>query len=139
MPSINTLRDAAITNSGSSTSTTAWRTAHLAWWQNYWTNSYAVLNDTVAMQYYYGVLYNMGTSYRAGSAPPGLGGLWIFSDDAAFSNSYGCNRHYAPLHATQATQLILRQGSKKRLWTENWLQGKNMALSKQCPNRGAEK
>ena len=94
MPSINTLRDSAIAKSGSSTSTTAWRTAHLAWWQNYWIKSYAVLDDTVAMHYYYGALYNMGTSYRSGSAPPGLGGLWMFSDNSYFANSYYLNYNF---------------------------------------------
>lgn len=94
MPPVNDLRDSAIAKSDSLTTTSVWRSAHLAWWQDYWTKSYAVLDDTVAKSYYYGALYNMGTSYRAGFAPPGLSGLWIYSDDAAFGNSYYLNYNF---------------------------------------------
>ena len=80
MPATSTFIIAAKNRATSASSTSTWKRTNRTWWKNYWTKSYAVLGHAVAEKYYYGALYNMGTSYRKGFAPPGLEGLWKFSD-----------------------------------------------------------
>ncbi|RCG28625.1 hypothetical protein DQ384_23045 [Sphaerisporangium album] len=54
--------------------------AHLDWWKQYWLKSYVDLDDDTLERFYYGSLYLLGSSIRAGKTAPGLYGIWATSD-----------------------------------------------------------
>lgn len=92
---------------------------HLAWWKQYWSKSTVSLGDELLERFYYGALYVLGCSSRAGSAPPGLAGPWHLNGPSCWSNKYtldynfmavwwgvyACNR---PEFATPYYDVILR-------------------------------
>jgi rhamnogalacturonan endolyase len=62
--------------------------AHLDWWKKYWSKSSIALNDDLLEKFYYGALYVLGCSSRAGNVPPGLAGPWHLNGPICWSNKY---------------------------------------------------
>ncbi|WP_238008486.1 discoidin domain-containing protein [Dactylosporangium sp. AC04546] len=69
-------------------------TTHLEWWKQYWLKSYLNVGDDVLHRYYYGALYLLGSSIRAGRMSPGLYGIWATSDSPQFSGDMHLNYNY---------------------------------------------
>lgn len=66
-------------------------TAHRAWWKQFWLRSYVDVHDPVLENYYYGALYVIGSTSRAGHLTPSLWGNFITTDDAAWGGRYFMN------------------------------------------------
>jgi hypothetical protein len=62
--------------------------AHREWWKKYWSKSTIVINDDLLEKFYYGALYVLGCSSRAGNVPPGLAGPWHLNGPICWSNKY---------------------------------------------------
>lgn len=62
--------------------------AHLAWWRAYWARSSIRLDDDLVEGFYYGALYVLGCSTRAGSVAPGLAGPWQLDGPVCWGNRY---------------------------------------------------
>ncbi|AWS40658.1 discoidin domain-containing protein [Streptosporangium sp. 'caverna'] len=67
---------------------------HVEWWKQYWLKSYVDLNDDVLEKYYYGSLYLLGSSSRAGKTAPGLYGIWATTDSPQFSGDMHLNYNF---------------------------------------------
>lgn len=78
---------------GTLTTTTIanYNTAHLAWWSAFWNKSQVELDaEPTLMRYYYGALYVLASSNRAGKFAPGLNG-WNGTDTPQWSGDYTTN------------------------------------------------
>ncbi|MBA3937340.1 MAG: hypothetical protein H0X38_07750, partial [Planctomycetes bacterium] len=64
------------------------RATHLAWWRAYWARSSIRLDDDLVEGYYYGALYVLGCSSRAGAVAPGLAGPWQLDGPVCWGNRY---------------------------------------------------
>lgn len=64
---------------------------HRDWWKRFWLRSYVDVHDPVLENYYYGALYVIGSSSRAGHLAPSLWGNFITTDDAAWGGRYFMN------------------------------------------------
>lgn len=65
--------------------------AHQAWWKHFWTRSLVDLHDKTLQDYYYGALYVLGSSSRAGHLPPSLWSNWLTTDNGAWGGRYFMN------------------------------------------------
>ncbi len=66
-------------------------TAHLNWWSTYWhASSVNLSSEPTLMRYYYGSLYILASSNRAGSFAPGLYG-WNGTDTPRWQGDYTTN------------------------------------------------
>lgn len=70
------------------------RAEHHDWWRDFWMRSYVDLGDPALESYYYGALYVLGASTRAGKLPPALYGGWITTDLPNWENKYFLNYDY---------------------------------------------
>jgi hypothetical protein len=77
------------------------RTAHAAWWQNFWLKSYVRLGDPVLEAYYYGALYAVASASREGKVPPGIFGNYITNDTPDWGGRYVLNYNFeAPFYGS---------------------------------------
>ncbi len=73
---------------------------HRGWWEAYWSKSYIDINDELLERFYYGALYVLGSSTRAGGVAPGLAGAWHTNDsrlgrpNRLWGNNYTCNYNF---------------------------------------------
>ena len=85
--------------------------AHVEWWKQYWLKSYVDLNDDVLERFYYGSLYLIGSSSRAGKTAPGLYGLWATTDSPQFSGdmhlNYNWMANFYGVYSSNRTDLAL--------------------------------
>ena len=70
------------------------RTAHAAWWREWWNRSRIALGDRELERFYYGQLYLLGSCVRQGKFPAGLYGIWPTTDDPSASNDFHLNYNY---------------------------------------------
>ncbi|GAA3216040.1 hypothetical protein GCM10010532_043260 [Dactylosporangium siamense] len=84
----------SLVNAQSSTALDTQYTTHLDWWKQYWLKSYLNVGDDTLHRYYYGALYLLGSSIRAGKMSPGLYGIWATSDSPQFSGDMHLNYNY---------------------------------------------
>ncbi|GAA3415294.1 hypothetical protein GCM10018952_39260 [Streptosporangium vulgare] len=85
--------------------------AHVEWWKQYWLKSYVDLNDDVLERFYYGSLYLIGSSSRAGKTAPGLYGVWATTDSPQFSGdmhlNYNWMANFYGVYSSNRTDLAL--------------------------------
>jgi alpha-L-fucosidase 2 len=62
--------------------------AHLSWWKAYWSKSSIETGEGPLEKFYYGALYVLGCSSRAGSVAPGLAGPWHLNGPICWANKY---------------------------------------------------
>jgi alpha-L-fucosidase 2 len=81
-------------------------TAHRAWWQSYWNQSYVEIADKSVEKSWYGSLYLLGCVSRSGKYAPGLWGNWI-TGAMNWNGDYHTNYNYeAPFYAALTTNHI---------------------------------
>ena len=81
-------------------------TAHQAWWQNYWSQSYVEIPDKSVEKSWYGSLYLLGSISRPGKYAPGLWGNWI-TGNMNWNGDYHTNYNYqTPFYAAMSTNHI---------------------------------
>jgi alpha-L-fucosidase 2 len=69
------------------------KTAHESWWSSFYAASFVEIADKTLEKEWYGSLYLLASSSRAGEAAPGLWGDWI-ADNPAFNGDYTLNYNY---------------------------------------------
>lgn len=75
----------------SASAVSSYDTAHRAWWSAFWNNAQVELDaEPLLMRYYYGALYVLASSNRAGKFPPGLNG-WNGTDTPGWQGDYTTN------------------------------------------------
>jgi alpha-L-fucosidase 2 len=73
----------------------AWRTAHAAWWREYWNRSHVDVGDPLIHRYYYGAYYILACCCGdANKVAPGLFGNWITTDTPAWRGDFHLNYNY---------------------------------------------
>lgn len=81
-------------------------TAHHTWWNNFYSKSFIEIPDKTVEKEYYGSLYLLGSSSRAGEASPGLWGPWNEAD-GAWNGDYTLNYNYeTPFYASFPTNHV---------------------------------
>ena len=64
------------------------KTAHAAWWLDYWSKSFISLNDPLLEWRYYASLYLLGAAIRDPEFPPGINGPWTTTDSPSYRGDY---------------------------------------------------
>lgn len=82
--------------------------AHLAWWRDYWMQSYIVLDTSSAemeylQKYYYAALYELGCGIREGHIAAGLYGIWHTNDNPSWHSDYHLNYNFISAYYGLAT------------------------------------
>ena len=73
------------------------RTAHRAWWADFWSKSYIDIGDDLIEKYWYGSHYIMACCSRNRQFAPSLFGNWITTDSPSWQADYHLNyNHQAP-------------------------------------------
>ncbi|OCT11443.1 hypothetical protein A8709_07175 [Paenibacillus pectinilyticus] len=84
---------------------------HLNWWKNYWLKSFVRTYDDQLEKYYYGALYEAGSSYRQGQIIGGLMGPWVTNDtpnwDGNYKLSYNNQATVAGFASSNRQELLL--------------------------------
>lgn len=82
------------------------KTAHAAWWAEYWAKSWVELGDAEIEKAYYRSLYAMGSCSRDPRFPPGLFG-WVTTDNPRWFGDYHLNYNYvAPFYGLYSANRI---------------------------------
>jgi hypothetical protein len=82
----------------------ALRSAHDAWWKNFWGKSYVELPDKLIQDEWYGSLYSLACCSKGGVPAPGLWGNWITTSKANWRDDYTLDYNYeAPFWAACPT------------------------------------
>ncbi|GAA4249160.1 glycosyl hydrolase family 95 catalytic domain-containing protein [Dactylosporangium darangshiense] len=80
--------------------------AHRSWWQGFWQQSYVEIPDKAVEKQWYGSLYILGSTSRAGKYAPGLWGSWI-TGSMNWNGDYHTNYNYqAPFYAALSSNHI---------------------------------
>ena len=86
-------------------------TAHQAWWQTYWSQSYVEIPDKAIEKSWYGSLYLLGSVSRPGKYAPGLWGDWI-TGNMNWNGDYHTNYNYqTPFYAALSTNHVDQMAS----------------------------
>jgi hypothetical protein len=86
-------------------------TSHRNWWQSYYQQSYVEIPDKSIEKSWYGSLYLLGSTSRAGKYAPGLWGDWI-TGNMGWNGDYHTNYNYeAPFYAALSTNHIAQMSS----------------------------
>ncbi|HEX4084399.1 MAG TPA: LamG-like jellyroll fold domain-containing protein [Chthoniobacteraceae bacterium] len=72
----------------------ALKTAHRAWWSNFWNRSFIEIPDKEIERHWYAALYIMGSCSRPGKVAPGLWGNWITTDSPLWSGDFHLNYNF---------------------------------------------
>ncbi len=84
---------------------------HHQWWKDFWLKSYVRLNDDVLEKYYYGALYVLGSSARAGHVLPSMWGMWITTDMPSWGGrhffNYNAQAPYYGVASSNRAEMIL--------------------------------
>jgi alpha-L-fucosidase 2 len=84
----------------------AWRTAHEAWWDRFWRQSFVQIPDKTLEKFYYASLYLLASCSRTGEQAPGLWGNWVMKNPA-WNSDYTLNYNYeAPFYAAFPTNHV---------------------------------
>ena len=76
------------------------KTAHNAWWQNFWSKSFIEIPDKAVMDNWYGSLYDLACCSRADCPPPGLWYNFVRGMTCGWQGDYTLNYNYqAPFWA----------------------------------------
>jgi alpha-L-fucosidase 2 len=82
------------------------RTAHVAWWRQFWARSFVEIPDKVLEQRYYLSHYILASASRVPDFPPGLFG-WITTDKPSWNGDYHLNyNHVAPFYGLYAANHV---------------------------------
>ena len=86
----------------------ALRQAQLDWWKNYYLLSWMDLGDVDLNRLYYGNQYIFGCCTREGKQAPGLYGVWITQDNAAWQGDYHLNYNFqSPYYGSYSSNRML--------------------------------
>ncbi len=76
------------------------KTAHAAWWHNFWSKSFIEIPDKAVMANWYGSLYDLACCSRADCPPPGLWYNFVRGMNCGWQGDYTLNYNYqAPFWA----------------------------------------
>ncbi|WP_186438519.1 glycosyl hydrolase family 95 catalytic domain-containing protein [Cohnella terricola] len=79
------------------------KSSHQSWWDSFYSKSFIEIPNKTIEKFYYGSLYLLGSSSRAGEAPPGLWGAWI-ARNSDWGGDYHMNYNYqAPFYFAMPT------------------------------------
>ncbi len=91
----------------SEASIAAIHSAHVAWWQHFWSRSFVELPDKTVQSWWYGSLYVLASCSRQGNVAPGLWGNWITSTHMGWQGDYTLDYNYqAPFWAAFPTNHV---------------------------------
>jgi alpha-L-fucosidase 2 len=86
-------------------------TRHLAWWSNFWQQSFIEIPDKEIERHWYAGLYVMASCSREGKVAPGLWGNWITTDRPAWHGDFHLNYNfqapYYPVYSSNHAELSL--------------------------------
>lgn len=74
-------------------------TEHEGWWENYWSESYVDISDSIIEKQYYLSNYNLASFSRDKDFPPAIFGTTITKERPYWSGDYHLNyNHFAPFY-----------------------------------------
>jgi len=101
--------------------------SHRGWWQTYWSQSFVEIPDKAIEKSWYGSLYLLASSSRAGKYAPGLWGNWI-TRDMSWNGDYHTNYNYeVPFYSALSTNHLTQAGSYEQAVLDWQSRGQSLA------------